>query len=133
MYYAQISNGVVSSVVETAGQLPDSTNLVQIDALDQSLLGCAYADGVFTPTPPEPPKRHITVGRFFDRFGAQKYPVLASSNPMVQALIKDCSVRSYIDLDDPQLPAGLQMLVDAEHAVDVQAILTAPITPVDQA
>lgn len=73
--------------------------------------------------------RHISVGAFYDRFGAAKYAVLADTNPMVQALIKDTAVRQYIDLDRVDLPAGLQMLVDAGHAIDPEAILTAPIQP----
>lgn len=97
-----------------------------------------YPNGTVTkeldrPAPAPSLPKHISVGRFFDRFSAQKYPILASSNPMVQALIKDCSVRSYIDLDDPQLPYGLQMLVDAGFAIDVQAILTAPLTDIERA
>ena len=71
--------------------------------------------------------RHISVGAFFDRFGAQKYPILASSDLMVQALIKDCTVRTFIDLDRADLPMGLQMLVQAGFAIDPEAVLTAPI------
>ncbi|MGB4061867.1 MAG: hypothetical protein WBK26_16810 [Burkholderiaceae bacterium] len=86
----------------------------------------------FDPTPPAAPPapaqtRHIAVGSFFDRFGAHKWPILADTNPVVQALIKDCSVRKHINLDDPQLPAGLGLLVEAGHAIDVQAIVTAPV------
>lgn len=76
---------------------------------------------------PTPALRHISVGAFFDRFGAQKYPILASSEPMVQALIKDCTVRTFIDLDRADLPMGLQMLVQAGFAIDPEAVLTAPI------
>ena len=86
-------------------------------------------DPVVEPTLP----KHISVGNFFDRFGAQKYPILASQDPMVQALVKDCSVRSYIDLDNAQLPYGLQMLVDAGFAIDINAILTSPITDLERA
>ena len=70
----------------------------------------------------------ITVGSFFDRFGTHKYPILADQNPMVQALIKDVSVRKYVDLADPQLPTGLGLLVQAGHAIDPQKILTDPVT-----
>ena len=76
---------------------------------------------------PTPALRHISVGAFFDRFGAQKYPILASSEPMVQALIKDCTVRTFIDLDRADLPMGLQMLVQAGFAIDPEAVLTALI------
>lgn len=86
----------------------------------------------FDPVPPVAPPataqtRRITVGSFFDRFAAHKWPILADTNPVVQALIKDCSVRKHINLDDPQLPAGLGLLVEAGHAIDVQAIVTAPV------
>lgn len=76
---------------------------------------------------PTPALRHISIGAFFDRFGAQKYPVLASPDLMVQALIKDCTVRTFIDLDRVDLPMGLQMLVQAGFTIDPEAVLTAPI------
>lgn len=91
-----------------------------------------YSWAPFDPAPPAAPPapaqaRHITVGSFFDRFAAHKWPILADTSPVVQALIKDCSVRKHINLDDPQLPAGLGLLVEAGHAIDVQAIVTAPV------
>ena len=79
------------------------------------------------PAPAPSEQRHISVGAFFDRFGAQKYPILASSEPMVQALIKDCTVRTFIDLDRADLSTGLQMLVQAGFAISPEAVLTAPI------
>jgi len=75
-----------------------------------------------------PERRYIFVGSFFDRFGQHKWPILADANPMVQALVKDCQVRRYIDLDNPELPYGLQMLVDSGHAIDPNAVINAPIT-----
>lgn len=84
---------------------------------------------VVRPEPPAPPEhRFIFVGSFFDRFGTHKWPILADSNPMVQALVKDCQVRRYIDLDNPELPSGLGMLVQAGHAIDPNAVINAPIT-----
>lgn len=77
--------------------------------------------------PPPPAPRHITVGAFFDRFGQHKWPILADANPLVQALIKDCSVRKFIDLDDLQLAGGLGLLVQAGHAIDPAAILSAEV------
>lgn len=69
------------------------------------------------------PDRRITRGEFFDRFGDQKYAVLSSTDPMVRALIEDVKVREFIDLDDPQLPEGLQMVVDAGFSIDPDVIL----------
>ena len=48
--------------------------------------------------PVDPSAWKIYVGPFFDRFGAYKIPILASADPVVQALIKDATVRKYIDL-----------------------------------
>jgi hypothetical protein len=79
---------------------------------------------------PQPPEvRHITVGAFFDRFGDQKWPILASTNPSVQALIKDASVRTWLNLDSSQLLAGLNMVKAAGFPIDPEAILSAPIKP----
>ena len=47
---------------------------------------------------PDPARWRIYVGSFFDRFGAYKLPILASQDALVQAIIKDCTVRRYIDL-----------------------------------
>lgn len=73
--------------------------------------------------------RHISVGAFFDRFGALKWAILADTTPSVKAVVQDASVRKYIDLDRPDLPDGLQVLIDAGHAIDSAAILGAEIQP----
>jgi hypothetical protein len=79
------------------------------------------------PLPPVPEIRRITVGAFFDRFGDQKYPILASSDLGVQAVIKDASVRSFIDLDSAQLLSGLNMIVQAGFDIDPDAIVSGEI------
>lgn len=75
-----------------------------------------------------PLTRKISVGSFFDRFGEHKWGILSDANPLVQALIKDCSVRKYIDLDDPQLLNGLLLLNQAGHMVDVPTIVEKELT-----
>lgn len=74
-----------------------------------------------------PSPRYITVGAFYDRFGAAKWGILADTSPLVQAVIKDSSVRNYIDLDNPDLPAGLSILQSAGHTIDVESIIQGPI------
>lgn len=76
--------------------------------------------------------RLVSVGSFFDRFGADKWQLLADPNPLVQALVKDCSVRRFIDLDRPDLRQALQLLVSAGHAIDPEQILGAPVAPGEQ-
>lgn len=72
--------------------------------------------------------RHISVGAFFDRFGAAKWAILADAAPQVRAVVQDASVRSYIDLDNADLPAGLAILLAAGHEIDAEAIVDAPVT-----
>ena len=104
-------------------------NVINTIVADAEFMQSAYPESnyrevaLFT----SPEVRHITVGAFFDRFGDQKWPILADTNASVQALIKDASVRAYIDLDDPQVRTGLSMIATAGHAIDVNAIITAPI------
>ena len=55
--------------------------------------------------------------------------ILASTNPVAQALIKDASVRRYIDLDRPDLRIGLELLVQVGFAIDPNAVVDAPVAP----
>ena len=129
MKYAIINSGIVDNIA--LAEAPLAANWIETETAG---VGWTYLDGVFTPPPtPEPTPepalpKHISVGSFFDRFGAQKYPILASTDVMVRALIQDCSVRSYIDLDNAQLPYGLDMLIAAGYAIDKTAILTTPVS-----
>lgn len=79
------------------------------------------------PAPQPSEHRHITVGAFFDRFGALKWAILADTNPQVQAVVKDASVRAYIDLDNADLPAGLALLQAAGHAIDAEAVIDSSV------
>lgn len=76
-----------------------------------------------------PVPRHISRGAFFDRFGPLKWQILADEDPTVRAVIADASVRTYIDLDNPQLPAGLAILAAAGHDIDAAEIIGAPVRP----
>ena len=52
-----------------------------------------------TPEPISPVWQwYIDTGPFFDRFGSAKMQVLTSSDPGVQAILKDIQVRKWIDL-----------------------------------
>ena len=109
--------------------LPDGNIIIA----DQAFIDEHYPGAILLPEPtmpepePVPEQRHISVGSFFDRFGELKYPILADQDPAVQAVIKDVSIRKYIDLDRPDLPMGLQVLVSAGHAVDVVSIVESPV------
>ena len=138
MIFAMIKNGLHDGFIETTAEhaweitAAGEHTCIAVETAPEN--GSTYdaATGVFTPpAQPEipPPVRHISVGALFDRFGPLKWAVLASTDPTVKALIADCSVRRYIDLDNPDLPAGLDLVVAAGYAVDPEAILTAAILP----
>lgn len=67
----------------------------------------------------------INVGPFFDRFGQQKIAILASTDPVVQAIIKDATVRHYIDLKKrrAELAYAISVLQAKGFSVSAAAIL----------
>ncbi|MDA8521970.1 hypothetical protein [Acidovorax sp. NCPPB 4044] len=79
------------------------------------------------PTTPAAPVRRISVGAFYDRFGPSKWAILADETPAVRAVVRDASVRRWIDLDNPDLPAGLAILQAANHDIDPAEIIDAPV------
>lgn len=136
MKYAFIFDGVVvNTVIAEANSVqgiagPHTPVLLAADS--PVGVGWRWEGGEFLP--PEQPAtatelRHITVGAFFDRFGAAKWGILADPAPAVQAVVRDASVRRHIDLDNPDLPAGLDIVQAAGHAIDPQAIIGAPVQP----
>lgn len=130
--YAQLNDEMICVAVSSLSSAVDYSNMIEIDPTDPSPLRKKWNGSGWDDVPhpePTPQPRHISVGAFYDRFGAFKYPILADTNPVVKALIQDASVRKYIDLDRADLPAGLQLLVDAGHAIDPAAIIEAEIQP----
>lgn len=74
----------------------------------------------------------IDIGPFFDRFGGAKMAVLTSTDPQVQALLTDITVRKWIDLQRPDVAAGIDLLI-AKGITGVTgalktAILTTPVS-----
>jgi len=138
-YYVHLD---ASDAVIAVAQSPlriDSEQAVPIDGLREELLGQRYdrdasaAAGqpvfVHAPVVPVPEVRRISVGAFFDRFGSAKWAILADATPVVAAVVRDASVRKYIDLDNPDLPAGIALLQQAGYDVDADAIIAAPVQP----
>lgn len=123
--YAQLNGDICFAETYSSGPLvgPD---LIELDESAPSVRDMRHiGGGVFEPVE-VPPIRHVSVGSFFDRFGAAKWAILADTDPSVRAVVQDASVRKYIDLDNPQLPAGLA-IVAARHTIDTAAILSDPI------
>ncbi len=137
LYYAHLGGeDYVIAVTQNSSHM-EGAQLVEIDSLRDDLLGHRYdreasasaGEPVFVPAPvvPAVEPRHISVGAFFDRFGAAKWGILADATSTVAAVVKDASVRRYIDLDSPDLPAGIALLQQAGHDVDADAIIAAPV------
>ena len=82
-------------------------------------------DVVETNQPLDPTRWRIYVGSFFDRFGVAKLAILSDPDPVVQAVIKDASVRNYIDLlgRRDELLQVIGLLNSKGHAVDATAVL----------
>ena len=75
--------------------------------------------------PGNPADWYINVGPFYDRFGAFKLPILASTDPLVQAIIKDTSVRKYIDLKGrrTELAQAIGLLQSKGFGISTAAVL----------
>lgn len=132
MYCAQIdTNNICTSVSELAGVCP--VNTIELQSYDTSVLGKEWNGTSFVDVPPVPVPDTwlIAVGAFFDRFGALKIPILASSDAGIQAMVKDAQVRKHIDLQRPDLPSMLDYIIAAGFAVDKAAILGTPAAPTE--
>jgi hypothetical protein len=73
----------------------------------------------------------IDIGPFFDRFGAQKIPVLACADVTVQAILRDVQVRKWVDLKRADVAQALDYISTKVPGVDASlktAILTTPVS-----
>lgn len=133
MRYVTILDGVVDNVV-IADEMPPRG--VQSDTAN---VGDLYDGNIFTPAPvpvppiPVPPvyEWYIDIGPFFDRFGAQKLAVLMSTDPTLQAILRDVQVRKWVDLKRPDVAEALLYIGSQITQVDGDmrtAILNTPVT-----
>lgn len=78
--------------------------------------------------------RLIDVGSFFDRFGAAKVEVLSSTVPLIAALVKDAQVRHWVNLADPAVGQGIDLIISVGGiaGIDKNAILNNPVLPAEQ-
>lgn len=78
----------------------------------------------------------IDIGPYFDRFGVAKLPVLACADNVVQAIVRDVSVRKWIDLKRPEVAQALAYITTKVPEVTpeiVQAVLAYPVLPQENA
>ena len=82
------------------------------------------------PAPTQVWEWYIDVGPFFDRFGSAKLAVLTSTNPGVQAILKDTQVRKWLDLKLPEIAQSVDYVASVVPAMTPElkeAILTTPV------
>lgn len=143
MKFALIQDGTVVNIIDADEAFV--TTLADIDAAvpsDEAGIGWLW-DGAALhppappdpgPTPPDPAQWLIDVGPFFDRFGAAKLQVLASADATVRALVTDLQVRKWIDLQRPDVAAGIDLLTTKGVGVTAALkadILTTPVAPAE--
>ena len=129
MYHYDIYGWFTAEVIpdrSTDVPPPQETESLKANWTGSGWVLVEYTAPPVLPAPTQAP-RHISVGAFFDRFGPLKWAILADSSAPVQAVVKDASVRRFIDLDRADLPAGLAILEAAGHAIDPQAIIAAEV------
>jgi hypothetical protein len=132
-YYAQISNGMVTGVTQTAAPVTDAA-MVELDSYDTSKLGHAYANGVFTPPAPvvAPPNRVISRMAFKGRFRpAERNAIRAASltTPSVEDDWDMLTSAATVNLDNRDVVALVRSLRGANLISPARSaeILTSPV------
>ena len=125
MSHFRATNLETNEVVEYDASLPQPEHYGTGCRLEEVSIAPASPDIPGVEHPVDPAGWRIYVGAFFDRFGAYKVPILASDDLIVQAIIKDASVRKFIGLVERkgELTQMLALLQSKGFAVDVAAIL----------
>lgn len=113
MYYAQITNGVVTAVTETHGTI-NAPDMVAIASLDASLLGNSYANGVFTPPVIPAPPKILSKVAYLKRFTQAERIAIRSAakvSPQVNDYIEMLNAAAdVVHLEDPITAEGLYAL-----------------------
>lgn len=76
----------------------------------------------------------IDIGPFFDRFDTQKLNILASTDPLVVAIVKDVQSRKWVDLRRSDVGQAIDALIGKGLCTtDLKAgILSTPVTHMEQ-
>jgi len=131
MYYAQITNGVVTAVSELAGEV-NAPNMIQIDGLDPALLGKAYEAGEFVDVavPEDPRLWWIDVGPFKDRLGMDALAIAASDDGVCKAVQAMLEGRLRVELQGAKVASLLGLLVaHNQPTADARFPGSGPMTP----
>ena len=103
---------------------------------DQAFMDAQHPnDYTLIPDAPAPTpvwENYIDLGPFYDRFSTAKMAVLTSPDAGVQAIIGDCNIRKWIDLDQADVASSIAYIASKVGALTpaIQAAILAK--PVDQ-
>jgi hypothetical protein len=113
MYYAQTENNIVVAVVETSGIIT-KPNCIQINTLNNGLLGKKYENGQFVDVPQVLPK-YCTILDFRSKFTTEEKVAIytaANSNVLIKIWLDDLNAvqNNIVNLEDPRTIVGVQGL-----------------------
>ncbi|MBK0114715.1 MULTISPECIES: hypothetical protein [unclassified Delftia] len=137
-FYAQINAyGVAIAVTESHAAI-GGDNIVELPKYNPDILGMRWTGTHWEAVPrePEPVQRRITPLAFRRRFSAAERAAIewaavdradAGQQERMQAAqlrsnLKDQELASFIDLDDPDVAAGVQLLEDVGLIADGRAL-----------
>lgn len=137
--WGHVVGGVCDLVIEAASAPAPAFGGAWVELTGDAGIGWHWDGSTWTPAPPpapDPAEWLIDVGPFIDRFGPAKLAVLASTDATVRALVTDILARKWIDLQRPDVAAGIDALIGVGiPGIDgplKTAILTTPVAPVEQ-
>lgn len=142
-YYAQLDDAGVCIAVTQTPRAIDAPDVVEIGAFDAALVGKKRVGSTWQDAPAAPEPRRVSNKAFRFRFRRPEKVAIemaALDNPAaplaqrqqsaaLRADLADQAQASYIDLDDPDTAAGVQMLEAAGLLAPgrAAAILSAPV------
>lgn len=117
--------GTGKEVYRYTSDQPVEWNDMEFATHDHTIAPVVSTDSGIGSAPADPAGWRIWVGSFFDRFGSEKLAILSSTDPAVQAVIKDASVRRYIDLLErrDELAQVIGLLNSKGFSIDPSAVL----------
>lgn len=126
-------NQVLTDTQTYAGFEEGQVILVDVSA---DMTGMLYADGVFSPPTPETHEtpRQITPAAYFRRFTVFEEAAIrtaAKDNMVITVLLSRVENATFVDLDDPSVFDGLEVLVSINLLTQdrADAIRTAAVQP----
>lgn len=112
--------------------IPFGTTLKQPPSLSENEYaiwnGSNWSVTTIPPPPLEIPEIPIKINAFYDRFGDIKYDILFTQDQDIQAYIQETRTLSYIDLNNPRVIEGLNVLLAKGFVFDPSVILNHNLT-----